>query len=38
MKYEEPSIQIIMLDNVDIIRTSNVIPGDGIPIEDEENW
>lgn len=36
MKYEEPNMQIFVIDSVDLVRTSNV--GEGTEQGDQTTW
>lgn len=38
MTYEQPKMQIIMIYDKDIVCSSIVVPGTGIPDLDEEDW
>lgn len=38
MKYEEPNMQILLLNNEDLVRTSGVQAGSGVPEKDTQTW
>lgn len=38
MKYEEPNMQVFVIDGVDLVRTSNVGEGTGPVKGDETTW